>query len=637
MVFYSCKIRGMKLSKLHQILIGTVFIPLASLSCSHKVSQAVVTLDPEKQILAFIGKNPNDPAPRISIAKRYAATGRTHSAIQQAEIARKLGAVTDENLFFLQKLYKSQGEAEQAAAVLAAGASQPNCSPSLRLSLSQAYLDIGDFSSAANALLPLLKKPASLSLSEQMSAARTLLMAGRISAAEKLIPKPENDPETFALIGFSEALKGRNAAAVQALLKACHLNPQDAWNTTLLARAELAAGDKKSALKSFQTAISLPDAPPHAFISAAELMIEAGHAREAAQILRGIPPDLQKDPAYWNAQVSLSRALKQPVSAAISEGYAAFHNGDPWLAEKIWLRTIPLATGEDTSELYAAIFNSAYLRQDAVLSMRIMNEAVKKWPQNPYFAHKHSELLLGQNMLKESLAEAERYRSLASPQERGTASELFCRIALDSGKYDLLVQNAKIVRDLSPSDPLPVLHLAEWQLNQGRSKENLEATLKLTLEAISIAPDSAEARSRAGIVLNDLNRPEEAEDQLLKALTIDPRILDGTANFTLAQIYQKQGRTAESQFEQVQYTRMQRLKDGWLAMMKAFRKDTSAAEWKQLGERALLRHDNWIALCAFHQAATLAKGDHSAWLGLAAVQKRMGRFEDSIASMQHAN
>ncbi len=619
------------------IRFGLIFIPFTLLACSHPPKPTIVTLDPEKQVLAVIAKNSSDPVPRLSLAKRYASTGRTHSAIQQAEIARKLGAATDENLFFLQKIYRSVGEAETAAAVLESGTHASMCSQSLRFALSQAYLDIGDFTKAADILLPIAKNSELISPTVKLNSARTLLMAGRIHEAEKLIPQPDNNPETLALIGFSAALQGKKDAAVQYLAKACQLNPSDAFNLTLLGRAQLTAGDKKGALTSFQAAVSLQDAPPIAFTSAAELMIHAGQTKEASDLLRAIPPDLQKDPSYWEAQAALSNELKQPVSAAISAGYAAFHRGDPWKAEVIWQRTLPIATGDDAPELFAAVFNSAYQRQDAVVSMKIMSEAVKKWPQNAFFAHKHAELLLGQNMLKESLAEAERYRSLAPPQEQATVAELFCRVALDSGKHELLVRYAKLAKELSPRDPLPTLHLAEWQLNQGRSKENLEATLKYYLEAISISPDSAEARSRAGIVLNDLNRPEEAEDQLQKALSIDPRILDGTANFTLAQIYQKQGRTAESEFEQAEYIRMQKLKDGWLAMMKAFRKITSVSEWKQFGERALQRHDNWIALCAFQQATKYSPTDKAAWRGLAAVQKRMGRFDDSVRSMQKAN
>ena len=60
------------------------------------------------------------------------------------------------------------------------------------------------------------------------------------------------------------------------------------------------------------------------------------------------------------------------------------------------------------------------------------------------------------------------------------------------------------------------------------------------------------------------------------------------------------------------------------------------AEWKELGETALLRRENWIALCAFHRATQRAPKDPSAWRSLAAVYKRMGYFEEALDAVLKA-
>jgi len=55
-----------------------------------------------------------------------------------------------------------------------------------------------------------------------------------------------------------------------------------------------------------------------------------------------------------------------------------------------------------------------------------------------------------------------------------------------------------------------------------------------------------------------------------------------------------------------------------------------------LGDTALLRRENWIALCSFHRATQLAPKDPSAWRSLAAVYKRMGYFEEALDAVMKA-
>jgi len=223
---------------------------------------------------------------------------------------------------------------------------------------------------------------------------------------------------------------------------------------------------------------------------------------------------------------------------------------------------------------------------------------------------------------------------------QASAAELLSRIALDSNKGDLLKQNVDRDRSLAPNDPMPLLHQAEWQGQQGRDAANLERTLTLYQVASDLAPKSAEAAAHAGLVLADLKRGPEAISTLLHALTLYPRVLDGAASVQLAQLYRRDGRAAESQFETTWYEKVRGLKESWPTLLKAMRQinpQPSVGDWKALGELALRRHENWIALCAFTRRLRLTPRDPLAWEKLAATQKRFGWFDEALASMTRAN
>jgi tetratricopeptide (TPR) repeat protein len=137
----------------------------------------------------------------------------------------------------------------------------------------------------------------------------------------------------------------------------------------------------------------------------------------------------------------------------------------------------------------------------------------------------------------------------------------------------------------------------------------------------------------------DLKRYNEAIPELLHALTLSPRVMDGTPSVLLLQLYQRNGSTLESQFEAQWYRRMRSLKDTWPTLLKTMRQpySASAADWKALGETALRRHENWIALCAFTRRVRLAKTDSNAWQELAMAQKRFGWFDEALDSMIRAH
>ena len=588
--------------------------------------------------MARVHQNPDDALARVELATQYLGSGDTFAAIEQLEIARTLGTQDEPVLLSLAKSYSKLGELEQAAEALAAGAAKSSASPALRMACSQTLLNLGDFQGAAEAVRPLMAQWESLPDSTRRYVVRALLLAGDAEQAGRLLPKASADAEWLALRGLAARLQGDWNAATQALSQAVAVNPQDGWNLYLLGQAWIEAGNRAKAAEAWERAARLPDAPPQARIGLARLRAMEGRAQEAVKQLQPITGEDKNSPAYWQAWVVVSQQQKQPVQAALSRGYAAFHGGDPWQAEALWKAALPQAKEEDARELYAALVSSASRRSDLQPALNYANAALKRWPRDPFFLRQQAELRLGLNLLPEAQASAERWQAIAPPDQAAQVAELLSRIALDSGKQPLLEANAQRNRALDPSDPAPLLHLAEWQGNQGRTPENLERTLKLYQDALAIAPNNAEAIARAGGVLADLKRTDEAISMLLRALSADPRVLEGTPNIQLAQLYRMQGRTREQQFEQAQYQRMRQIKDGWPALLKAMRQpERPVQDWKALGERALQRRETWIALCAFSRAARLAPNDPAVWRSLAAAEKRLGRFDEALNAMRRAH
>jgi tetratricopeptide (TPR) repeat protein len=574
---------------------------------------------------------------RLQLAEQSASTGEIYAAIQQLQIACDAGAGDEpRNNRRLAELYNALGEPEEAADVLTKAVARPHPPDALPLLLAQTRSKLGDFAGAAEALKPLLPRFATLEAPDQQFVARTFLLAGDSGHVAMLLPAATTDPDWLALKGLAELAQDRPAPAAEWFAQAMARSPQDAWDTYLLGFARRAAGDSHGAMDAWSQAARLPDAPGEAVLGLAELLARGGQAADAGALLRRVQGDDLKSPAYWRAALQVERSKGNAVAAALAEGYLNFYSGDPWQAEAIWKAALPKAKGDDARELYAALHNSAFKRQEPQAALRYATEAVQRWPSDPYFLKRRAEVLLGQNRMAEAEVEALKLQKTAPPDQAAEVAELLCRIALDAGKPDLLKQNADRYRQLRPRVPDPLFHLAEWQEQQGRDPQNLEKTLALYQQALTLDPKNAEAEAHTGLLLADLQRPKEAIPALLHALTLWPRVQDGTPHARLVQLYQREGKTPEVRFHAAEYQKLRRIKERWPTLLKALRQDRPLAEWKELGDTALLRRENWIALCAFHRVTQLAPKDPSVWRSLAAVYKRMGYFEEAFNAVLHA-
>lgn len=576
---------------------------------------------------------------RLNLADLHLRHGDTFAAIEQLEIVKKLGAPAGTATRLIQELaarYDSIGETETAEDLL----NSLKRDPKLAISVARICLKLGDFYESERAMEPLFSSFRTLTPASQQMVVRTCLLAGDSVAPGKLVSDATMaQPDWSALGGLRALVSGDNTRAAKLLKIAYDSAPDDGWSGYLEARSLLATGRREEALQVLKTVTSRPGAPGPATIALAKLLAEGGDLAGADSLLDQIQGEDRKLPVFWQVSSQIASKRGHQAVANVALGFAYYNEGDPWRAEEIWLSALPGAEDTIARQIYSALSNSAIRRADTDAALRYAEQAIKRWPGNADCNREYAEALLGQNQPEAALSIAQKYQAAVPQDQQYRAAELMCRAALDASRPDLLKINVRMARSLAATEPLPLFHLAEWQANQGRDDANLKQTLALYEEAEKIAPKNAEATAHSGMILASLKRDKEAVDALLKALTLNPRTLDGAPCAVLIQLYRHAGYAEESQVQSDWYRKVRALKDPWPTLLKTLRLGKSVrngSDWLALGALALRRHETWIALCAFARASELQPSSPEAWRGLAAAQKRLGRFDEALASMVSA-
>lgn len=569
---------------------------------------------------------------RLRQANEFFKSGNDSAGLAQLQIACKEQPDAACVVLLAEALNRS-GEPELAEAELSNFVSSHNdAPPSLLEDLLRVRTRLGDFRGAAQvAKKRIATKP--LSQSQMIDCARALIFNGEIEQGVAILKPLPDTNSVLTVRGLGELALNRPARARELFQKALTDKGDDSFTWFLLGIACRDANDLSAATTAFEKAISLPDPSGEAFLEAARIRAESGFPVDAMALLHKAPREYQSTPLYWKVTSEIEKARKSSIAQSISRGYEEFHGGAPREAERIWSEVLTKTSGEDAREVCAALHNSAFKRQDGVSALRWADEGLIRFPNDPYFRKRRAEALLGQNRPAEAEQEALKIKSSlpATPSGEGSVTpaevaDLLCRVGVDGGKNELLQQGVQMYKEVDPEAPFPFLFQAEWQSQKGREPANLEKTLDFYRKAAEKNPEDPDTQAQIGLLLADLNRPEEAEATLLHALTLWPRVMEGAPHARLVRLYQSQGKTAESEYHAREYQRFRQWKDGWPTLLKALRQDRPLSEWLALGDAALLRRENWIALCAFRRSVEIAPNDPDGWRGLAAVYKRLGWF-----------
>jgi Flp pilus assembly protein TadD len=174
-------------------------------------------------------------------------------------------------------------------------------------------------------------------------------------------------------------------------------------------------------------------------------------------------------------------------------------------------------------------------------------------------------------------------------------------------------------------------------LAAGRQPANLKDALAAYTTATTKAPGDPEAWASRGSLEAELGQKDAASASLYQALSLWPRVQDGTPHLKLISLLNAADPAGLRAFHTAEYKRLRALKDGWPTALKLLRSSGTAKQWLEFGQLALERHENWIALCAFQQALKLAPSNASAYRGLAAARWRSGWFIAALDATLRAN
>ncbi len=240
--------------------------------------------------------------------------------------------------------------------------------------------------------------------------------------------------------------------------------------------------------------------------------------------------------------------------------------------------------------------------------------------------------------------------------------------------------------ELKPGFMTPLHNLIEMYRRQGRYEDGLEAALIV----IGQNPNSFVGQSSSGLMLLQLNRFEEAETYLRRAVELDPRNATNLQN--LAEALRKQqryeeavewyGKVIEADPDLVQayaamadtFIQIKRYDEAASTLERALGRFTdsiwraslhnlmgmaeegrvdyeAAAEQYRLAYRSNSHFEEAVtrlaalhftrehyedALKYFRAAAEINPGNPSTWSNIGAVLHRMGRDEEAVASFEHA-
>ena len=528
--------------------------------------------------------------------------------------------------------WETLGEPEQALAVLIAPKTQDTSILANQLTLS---LRMGDFANAA-AIARKTAATGQLTAPILDDVGLALAFTDPISMDASLARMPTS-PQVVRLRGISALVAGNPKAAASWLTQATANPETDAKTFYLLGVARRASKDLTGAKKAFEQAVAAKD-------SSLDAAIALGANDSAAlAMLDAKKSAVREHPGYWRVVAKDRMANGQSTAAGIAKGYAAFYDGLPIDAEQTWASILVKATGSDRREIFAALFNSAYKRQDSPLAQKWVDRALLEFPDDMWFRKRRAEVLVQQNRLKDAIKQIETISTADTPGQgtvsQAELSDLKCRVLLDSGDVSGFQAGIDAYIKDAPDSEFPYLMRGEAILAAGRQPANLKDALAAYTTATTKAPTDPEAWASRGALEAELGQKDAASASLYQALSLWPRVQDGTPHLKLISLLNTADPAGLRAFHTAEYKRLRALKDGWPTALKLLRVAGTGTgqQWLDFGKLALDRHENWIALCAFQQSVKMLPNDPAGYRGLAAARWRSGWFIAALYATLRAN
>jgi tetratricopeptide (TPR) repeat protein len=323
----------------------------------------------------------------------------------------------------------------------------------------------------------------------------------------------------------SEDRQGRGDAAIQKYQAILRLNPKLPAAYNNLGQLYFQQGRFEEAIKSLKKACELDSklAAPRALLGLS--LYQVGDIEDAH---RELQTALQLNPSDRNVKLFLARSL--------------FELDDLKGALKL-LDQLQQEDPKNTEVLYSIGIVYMMLAQSALGEIQTVDP-------NSHLI----EILLGQYAeIKQNYLEAiEHYKKAIANSPKIPALYYYLAHALwASGRFQEALPEYQRALELNPYD-----YNAAWEAARLVLPEDPEAAFRLTTRAIELKSDIPGAYSIRGRALLALKRPQEAVEDLKKAISLDPE--DAALHYQLAMAYRQLGMSREANSEIAIHERMAR-------------------------------------------------------------------------------
>ena len=379
-------------------------------------------------------------------------------------------------------------------------------------------------------------------------AADALRTSDATTASSEIALAAQDDPTDVYvdLVAGEIALRAREGqAAVDAFDRALkkHDSARAQWG---LARAYWVLGDHDKAAAAAKATRTLSPTHASARAAVASLLIDEGQVDEAYQLLQapaGLVP-------INGETLKVARADKSTALALIAR--IEEHRGRLGAAREMYEKAIEFDTSNTKAALGAARlvlleggYQDAYARFQTVLGSEIRPGSEIDATGKPKVVVE-AKLGAAEALLAMDKADDARklLADLKTPEPVSADVELWQgKVADGLGKTKAAVKHFRNAINLEPTSIRAYMALAQHYRSTKRPAE----AVGVIVEAQQNVEITAEVRRLVGWAELDRNRLDEAIDQFLKALEMEPR--DSTAQFGLAVAYRRKGMLEEAAVE----------------------------------------------------------------------------------------
>ena len=351
--------------------------------------------------------------------------------------------------------------------------------------------------------------------SAQMSEAQAVDMAGKLYSAGKfkqaekvcrqLIAHRDTLADAHNILGVALHAQGQSDEGIASLKRAIETAPRNVSYYGNLGEVQRNLGKLDDARKSLIQATMLDPSNAQSLNNLGIVHYEQGEHEAAVECYRKA---IAARPEFAEAYNNLGNAERKLGN--LDKAARAYH-------EALSIR-----------EVYPEAYNNlGTLLREQKKTDQAQHALRKAIQQNPRYTEAHNNLAAVLHMEgNDTEALRQMTEVLRFDPENRRALLLAARIQLKRANYDAVTKACSILIKKDRNDAEAIGVLAHLRHDQ----DKYDAAVTLMERAVALAPDSAELRSFYGVTLKSVGRLDDAREQILKAIELEPRMFGAYAN-----------------------------------------------------------------------------------------------------------